>query len=171
MQTLPAVITPAALYQSRADQIWTKVERLASGCWFWSGGRNAKGYGRIKIKNHYHFAHRASFAIVSGVLPGSLFVCHRCDNPPCVNPDHLFLGTNGDNLRDMWAKGRGFTPFGGRRPGHNRGETNPLSKLTEQAVREIRASDESREVLARRFGVHPSTIKGVLARRAWSHVQ
>lgn len=77
-----------------------------SGCWNWIAGRNERGYGRFRVGDRTLAAHRVAFAISRGADPGELFVCHSCDNPSCVNPDHLWLGTNADNLRDCVNKGR-----------------------------------------------------------------
>lgn len=76
------------------------------GCWEWTGYRNTLGYGRVRIEGKKELAHRVSYALFVGPITDSLLVCHHCDNPSCINPSHLFLGTNSDNFRDMSAKGR-----------------------------------------------------------------
>jgi hypothetical protein len=87
------------------DSFWNKVNKT-SGCWIWTAA-NKDGYGRYSNSG---YAHRISWEMHFGKIPAGMFVCHKCDNPPCVNPDHLFLGTNQDNVNDMRAKGRGSKP-------------------------------------------------------------
>jgi hypothetical protein len=93
-------------------RFWEKVEKTG-GCWRWTGGTNNKGYGifcwKGKGQNRMEGAHRVSYFLAHGVWPGEKLVCHTCDNPSCVRPEHLFLGTNSENLRDMVSKGRHWT--------------------------------------------------------------
>ena len=91
-----------------SERFWAKVEIIPfHGCWEWTASQNRLGYGLIHEKRRMLKAHRVSWELHYGkVIPAGLFVCHHCDNPGCVNPSHLFLGTNTDNLRDMSAKGR-----------------------------------------------------------------
>jgi len=135
-------------------------------CWMWIGSPVSSGYGRMWVDGRPLLAHRISYEIHNGVEPGSLFVCHRCDVKLCVNPEHLFLGTQTDNARDMVAKGR-------NRPWPP-GEGHHLAKLTEADVRSIRdqyaAGGVSQRALARRFGVAQSNIGLVISRRTWTHV-
>src|SRR5689334_2841330 len=86
---------------------WSYVEKGPS-CWNWKGARTELGYGLISVPPHGRMmgAHRVAWALRHGAAPNDMFVCHKCDNPSCVNPDHLFLGTNSDNMRDCVAKGR-----------------------------------------------------------------
>lgn len=89
-----------------ADRFWAKVNR-GDDCWEWAGGRNqGTGYGFFSVRSRTIGAHRAAWEVANGPIPAGIDVLHRCDNPPCVRPDHLFLGTHRDNMRDMRAKGR-----------------------------------------------------------------
>jgi hypothetical protein len=107
-------------------------------------------------------AHRLIWEECFGPIPEAMFVLHKCDNPSCVNPDHLFLGTHKDNIRDMVSKGRGVD---------NRGIRHGMSKLTEDDVRAIRASTEPGPVLCRRYGVVKSTISVIRSKKAWGHLK
>ena len=113
--------------KERFDEKW--IEDKKTGCWEWQAGKDRKGYGVIGINingnTHPRFAHRIGYEIYKGVDPGKLCVCHKCDNPACVNPDCMFLGTLQDNNRDMRLKGR---CRGGR------GEKNRTAKITERDV-------------------------------------
>lgn len=132
-------------------------------CWEWQGYRTPLGYGRYRRK----LAHRISFARALGIELGTLHVCHRCDNPPCVNPAHLFLGTARDNALDRKSKDRGIRWYGRRR-----GHRNPMAKLTDQAVREIRRLHGTvpAKALGQRFGVSAGTVYVVQSGRGWTHV-
>lgn len=148
------------------DRLMAKHEPVTeSGCWLWTGMVNSYGYGRIKYNRHELGAHRASYEIFNGQIPESMKVCHRCDVPCCVNPSHLFLGTDRDNNQDMIRKGRA------RYPGHvSAGETNPSVKLTEKNVLDIRASSEPAGLLAKKYNVTRECIYGIRNRRTWRHI-
>ncbi len=144
-----------------AERFWAKVKRPETGCWTWTGVKS-NGYGRMKIRRRFYVAHRISYELNVGPIPAGLFVCHHCDNPPCVRPDHLFLGTNSDNQRDSVAKGR--FPLGARH--HN-------AKLDPGRVREIRrraASREATATIARAVGISAGAVQAVLDGRTWRHV-
>lgn len=133
-----------------------------SGCWLWDRDIAKNGYGRISINNKRHFSHRISWEVFRGAVPDGLCVLHKCDVRCCVNPDHLFLGTYHDNVVDMMKKGRaGYK--------NALGEHHKRSKLTNVAVREIRATQASAAVLARKHGVSEGTIRSVRRRETWGH--
>ena len=131
-------------------------------CWTWTGATLPWGYGKIGEQGKTPSAHRTSWEIHFGPVPDGMFVLHYCDNPPCTNPAHLFLGSNGDNRHDSVAKHR-----------HAYGSRFPQSKLTPELVRTIRrlysASALQRD-LALLMGVTQTTISSVVTRRSWKHV-
>lgn len=157
----------AELPQKSVGRFWARVDKRGPDeCWEWKGARMQQGYGRFCFKEETLRAHRVSWALAHGPIPDGLFVCHRCDNPPCVNPAHLFLGTRQDNMRDMVQKGRHpskteeypLTQHPSLRP---HGERNTSTKLTDEQVDEIRRLSQpgtTHSELARRFNVWPSTI-------------
>lgn len=119
------------------------------------------GYGVMRIQNKPVLAHRVSYTVFIGNV-GDLHVCHTCDNPGCVNPKHLFLGTHKDNMQDKVKKGRCQD---------HKGEAHPCAILTEKDVRFIRASEDSNRVLGAYFGVDKSTIGLVKNGKTWSHIE
>lgn len=151
--------TPVQRFQAR-------VLEVESGCHEWQGCRQRKGYGRFGITPGQTVqAHRFAYELAYGSFPEDLCVLHRCDNPACCNPEHLFLGTRIDNNVDMRAKGRGSTPP------LLRGTRNPRAKLTEADVLEIRRRHATREFktvdLAAGFGVSTHAIEAITSRRNW----
>lgn len=141
------------------QRFWSRVEKTDGGCWTWQGGTNGNGYGRFDKG----YAHRFSFELAHGQVPGGQYVCHRCDNPPCVNPAHLFAGTPAVNQGDSRAKGR-------MRKAN--GTTSRAARLTADQVREARAVPNGDiSELARRFGVHKTTLLAIRYGRTWRHVQ
>jgi hypothetical protein len=136
-----------------------------TGCWFWTGSISTRGYGKCYYNGHHDLAHRVSWQIHRGSIGDGLFVCHTCDEPSCVNPDHLFLGAPKDNTQDMMAKGRNSGRFKDKK-----GSQHPLAKLTEEAVRAARSSDLSNGALARKYGVHVATLRNARIGLTWKHV-
>lgn len=134
------------------------------GCWQWLGSKHPFGHGYFGVGRKVVYAHRFAWEQHNGPIPGDMCVCHTCDNPACVNPEHLFLGTRADNLADMRAKGRN-APMP-----HVPGERHGCSKLTDDAVRHIRSSGEPAAALARLYGVDPQTIYSVRRRSSWRHI-
>jgi len=132
-----------------------------SGCWNWTKSKNPKGYGRVKVQGKCEGAHRVSYRVFNGVLPEGAHVLHKCDNPGCVNPEHLFIGTNADNVADKIAKGRQRQP---------KGSAHPRARLTEEKVMAIRVDARTREVIAAEYGVTVRTIEAVQWRENWTHI-
>lgn len=138
-----------------------------SGCWLWTGATTG-GYGSFKMPNGASgttaYAHRIAWERANGPVPAGKCVLHSCDVPACVNVDHLFLGTKGDNSRDMVRKGRQ------RMPSPKPGASNPAAKLTATGVAEIRAAVSGGEPMlrvARRVGVSPTLVRLIVTRQAW----
>jgi hypothetical protein len=138
-----------------------------SGCHEWTGSRFLSGYGRVKINGVTHRAHRLVWACAHGPIPEGMFVLHRCDNPPCVRLDHLFLGTHADNMADMAAKGRASRNLTRRYP---RGDEHRGAKLSDAQVEDVRrryaAGEASQTALAAEFGVSQPLISQVVRRVA-----
>ena len=155
--------------RSFADRFHAMV-RKTDTCWLWATP-GWQGYGGITYQGRRIRATHAALLVYRGALPpkGSE-VCHRCDNPSCVNPDHLFVGTHADNMRDMVAKGRHRLPPPLTAEQRARGSRHGMARLTEEAVREIRHSVEPTRVMARRFAVHPATIRKARRGAGWAHV-
>jgi hypothetical protein len=146
-------------------RFWSNVEKTAD-CWRWTGGVFSNGYGQFRLGRKKARAHRAAYELLVGNIPKDKIVCHRCDNPVCVNPEHLFLGTHADNARDRDEKGRG----GFVQPAPMPGEKNPSARLTAEDVLAIRAAwpRTTQAVLAKQYGVAPTTISAVVRRETWS---
>lgn len=142
-----------------------KITKKAQ-CWEWAARKNASGYGLFVMGHSKVFlAHRVAYEHWVGPFPNTMRILHRCDNPPCVNPDHLFVGTQADNVRDMVAKGRNVcVPMPG--------EKNPQAKLTREQVDLIREMYVPRVVTLRRladkFGVSEATIHGIVTGKKWA---
>ena len=145
-------------HASPMERLFRGVAVNGRGCMEWSGSKNPKGYGRIKVDGRCVLTHRLSWELHNGVAPHGMHVCHSCDNPACVNPDHLFIGTNQDNVDDRVRKGRSSS---------NAGTKNGRAKLTEDHVRIIRASERGASDLAREFGVTPSAVCAARHGRNW----
>lgn len=146
--------------QSLLERFVSKI-RITPGCWIWAGSYRDR-YGSICINKKTFKASRVSWEIFRGPIPGGLFVLHSCDNPKCVRPSHLFLGTHLDNMKDRDGKGR-----------QPRGETQSGAKLTNRKVLEIRRrhqAGESSRSLAKKFKVCQRTILDASKKHKWKHV-
>lgn len=161
--------SPKRTLVDRAHDFWARVEKTAT-CWLWTGyvHRQRGGYGSFCVRRGYAVqAHRAAWMLTHGALPDGLCVLHRCDVPPCVNPDHLFVGTHADNTADMLAKGRW------KAPQVPIGEAHYRAKLTAEAVRRLRAdrgAGARLSTLAARYGCSLPQAHRVVRRVAWKHV-
>ncbi len=134
-----------------------------SGCWLWDGLANSRGYGRIGVNGQDQRAHRVSYEMHCGPIPDGHMVCHRCDVPACVNPDHLFLGSAADNHSDMRRKGRGG--FGER---HGRAKLSEADVITIAAM--LADGSLSHAEIARRHGLSRGRISDIASGKTWRHV-
>lgn len=158
---MPARIAPEHFKQHFEARLQRNAD---TGCLEWTGSRIATGYGRVRHNGRLACTHRLAYMFAHGEIPEGQYVLHRCDNPPCCNPDHLFLGDQFDNMRDMIRKGRLYNRTGSK---------NGCSKLTEDDVREIRrlkAEGVKQVRLAERFGVSTVAISLIVLRKKWVHV-
>lgn len=179
------------LTAQEAARFWSRTARDENGCWIWRGaqksGQVGDEYGCFWYKGTSYLAHRVAYFLAFGVDPGTKLVCHKCDVKLCVNPEHLFLGSESDNQRDIVEKKRHWTRLKpwrsarGARSGRYtkpdrtpRGERHGIAKLTEQHVREIRRryaiGNVSQRQLALEYGVSKSAIRAVLRGETWGHV-
>ena len=199
IKTVPFAQKEIKLTPSDRVRFWSKINKdgptvphMKSPCWVWTAAKS-KGYGHIRIDGRVLISSRVMWIIQNGSMGGNDCICHRCDNPSCVNPMHLFIGTHKDNAIDRENKGRGNQPRGdkhgsrtkpGRRPRGNthwarsrpdrlpRGEANGSAKLTESVVNCIRTSyttgGVTHKLLAVQFGVNRSTIGKIMRHEIWS---
>lgn len=145
--------------------------KVVGRCWLWQGGKQSAGYGTlgplaIGRKGSSLLAHRVAYEAFYGAIPAGLFVCHSCDTRACARPDHLFVGSNADNMQDMLRKGRGgFISHPERMP---RGESHGCARLTRVQVAEIRAAQGIKQRdLAKQYGVTQGTIQKIRAGDRW----
>lgn len=154
------------LTQELIDRFNAKWELVGSGCFEWTASKAGRGYGQIKIPKtrRQEYAHRLAYRIYHGEIPDDKEVCHKCDNPACVNPDHLFLGSRKENAEDMAAKMRSL--YGSR---------NPNSKLSDASVRKIRVllaeGKMSQEKIARLFGTSQMNVSRIKRGIYWKHIE
>ncbi len=148
----------------------TAKERLAAyskpaenGCINFTGSKSSFGHGEIAYRGKKYRAHRLAYIEYVGPISEGLVVCHKCDNPSCINPDHFFVGTQAENLRDAINKKRMKAP-------NPRGVKHGLAKLTDENVIAIRKDVRTQRLIAADYGVHQTTIKNIKLNRTWKHV-
>ncbi len=189
---------PTLSQQQRIEKFWSYVDKSNgdNACWIWTGLKNEDGYGRTSWERKHWKCHRVAYLITFGEIPKGMQVLHHCDNPACVNPSHLWLGTHTDNMRDMVSKGRKFRHYPpgthwtqrepeklarGDKSGSRlhperlvRGENHHRSKLTNQDVIEIRRryalEGASYSELSSMFDVEKGTIARIVKRKNWTHI-
>lgn len=174
---------PKGVYTRRirpvAERFWSHVDiGSPDECWEWQAYRDHRGYGTFGFAaGDTRWAHRVAWELTNGPIPDGMLACHRCDNPPCCNPGHLFLGSYADNNSDAKAKGR--TARGERHSSRTRpesvrrGERHHAAKLTAEQVQEIRdqiTAGDSHGVIAARYGVTRSNVNHIARGKSWSGV-
>lgn len=135
-----------------------------NGCWNWNRHRGYWGYGSIKVDSKVELAHRVAYKYLVGDFPQELCVLHKCDNPACINPDHLFLGTNSDNVKDKVRKGRQS------KIGEYPGEKHHNARLKEQDVLNIRTKQLKQSEYATMYGVSQGLISNIQLNKCWKHI-
>ena len=168
------------------------MKKDESGCWLWTASKSKKGYGALRVKGKNKIASRLSWEIHNGPIPEGLQVLHDCDNSKCVNPNHLFLGTNEDNHKDKLRKGRQakgersgprLHPERMRRGDNHpcrqhpermaHGENHVCAKLTDNEVKDIRrrcVNGEYQDKVAADYGLNQSTVSNIVRRKTWKHL-
>ena len=145
------------------ERFEAKYTAVENGCWLWCASKDQNGYGMFYLAPHVTKASRASWVLYRGEIPEGMFVCHKCDTPSCVNPDHLFLGTQSDNMNDCIAKGRNV-PCHGSRNGRSL-----LSVSDVHAIRELAKSHTIRHI-ATLYPVSSQQISDIVNRKKWRHI-
>lgn len=145
------------------ERFWSKVLKTDT-CWIWQAQLNNKGYGvfmyyskKLRRKSRQMYAHRVSWTLTYGAIPDAMRVLHKCDNPPCCNPEHLFLGTQADNMNDMASKGRS-------------GKGGQNAKVTPDQVRAIRSDPRKHHIIAAEYGLKRMAILKIKHRQSWVEV-
>lgn len=158
------VAQPVKVSDKYLKRFWSRVLK-SDNCWTWIGCFGSNGYGSFWMSGNPHKTHRLSYQIHFGSIPLGLCICHRCDNPACVNPSHLFIGTSAENISDMDKKRR-------RKPA--KGEQIHLAKLSESDVLKIRSMHSTGNFSYRKlsgiFGVDYTNIACIIRRKTWKHI-
>ncbi len=161
---MPRQIELSDLSQKTIRRFWSKVAISSNidACWPWRAYRNTRGYGMFGTSSYVvHLANRVAYAISKGTTPGDVFILHRCDNPACVNPKHLFPGNQKDNMSDAKLKGRRASVIGTK---------NPRAKLTEEQVIAIRADARRQTAIAMDYGVTQNMVSRIKTMKSWTHL-
>lgn len=156
-----------------AARFWAKVNVLGKQeCWEWQGTISNNGYGQMHRKRKQLYPHRVAWELTHGGIPKGVFVCHHCDNKPCCNPSHLFLGTSAENTRDAMKKG--LLPRGSKNWMFGKsGEKHPNAKLTDSKVAEIRnrcANGEPQLTVAKCYGITQTNVWRIVHKITWGHI-
>lgn len=156
-------LTRPTYRQKTKERLLRGVKKTPNGCWEWVKGFDSNGYGNITVECKTQRVHIISYQLFVGLIPSGMCVCHTCDNPPCCNPDHLFLGTHRDNMNDMTKKGRRIS-----------GEKSTNSKLTQKQVNEIRKTYDPAQTtfrkMAENYNVTADTISRIVRGLSWRAV-
>lgn len=140
------------------ERIWDHIKKEGD-CWVWTAHKHPFGYGMIMVNGIPTGCHRISWELTNGPIPHGMSVLHKCDNPSCINPSHLFLGTQDDNMKDRSKKGRA-----------PKGESHPMSKISEEMAIKIKHSMLSGYKCAALFHVSPSTVHSIRSGKTWRHI-
>ena len=158
--------TPLDVFRNRTcatleERLWAEVpERRPGECWEWIGRTTtAYGHGKFSWRRQRWIASRAAYHLFKGPIPAGMLVRHKCDNPPCCNPDHLELGDIPDNMRDKFERGR-----------HRPGAEHPMAKLSDDDVRAIRRAPGTGVSIAAQFNISPATVSLIKNRKLWKHL-
>ena len=144
------------------DRFWSKVDKTAAnGCWEWTAAKHKDGYGIFWVDNTVFLSHRISAKYFANLNIDNLCICHSCDNPSCVNPQHLFAGTQADNVKDMDNKGRR----------HNRkGINNGRAKLSENDIKDIQTKQLSYKEYMKKYNISNKTVYNIWNNITWTHI-
>lgn len=151
---------------NKPEDIWKSVNKKGDdGCWEWVGYKNKDGYGRMKVDYKMYHVHRIVYELTYGPIPDGLLICHRCNNRSCCNPNHLYLGTQKDNMEQCVFEGRLKTSFG---------EKHGQSKLNEKDVKKIKelynTKNYSQRCLGKLFNISHSEISRIINNQVWKHI-